>query len=61
MIVRYMVVDKDNTPMGATTTAPPSAHYLDTMNAPSAGGIVRQGQPYRVVKLIEDTTYTRET
>lgn len=58
MITRYLVVNNRNDAMGAVTQAPPSSTYLESLNSPNLGPHILQGQPYRVVKLVEDTTFT---
>lgn len=59
-IVRYLVVNRDNEPQGSVTRVPPSDVYLETMNSPGMGSYILQGQPYRVVRLVEDLTYNTE-
>jgi hypothetical protein len=61
MIARHLVVDKDDEVYGAPTLAPPSQHYLDSINATNVGLMLRKRQPFRVVRLVEDPTFTPET
>lgn len=61
MITRYLVVDKEEEVYGSPTIAPPSTHYMDSINAASVGLMLRKRQPFRVVRLVEDPTFTPET
>ena len=61
MITRYLVVDKDNEVYGSPTVAPPSSPYMELINNDSTGMMLRKRRPFRVVRLVEDPTFTSET